>query len=206
MNLPSRQEAIRLLEEAEKLNPGPWVAHSKNVAAAARIISDHHSRLDAEAAYIMGLLHDIGRREGITHIRHLIDGYTFLNSLGYDDAARISITHSFPIPDLDAYFGERDCSSRDLKFIDDFIHSTTLNDYDSLIQLCDSVSLPSGFCLLEKRIIDVAMRYGINDKSVSSWQARFLIKERFESEIGCSIYLILPGIIEGTFGCAMKDE
>lgn len=206
MNLPSRLEAIRLLEEAEKLNPGPWVAHSKNVAVAARIIADHHPRLDAEAAYIIGLLHDIGRREGITYIRHLIDGYTFLNSLGYDDVARISITHSFPIPDLDAYIGERDCSPQDLKFIEDFINSTTLNDYDSLIQLCDSVSLPSGFCLLEKRIIDVAMRYGINSKSISSWQARFQIKEKFENEIGCSIYQVLPDIIEGTFGFSMKDE
>jgi hypothetical protein len=206
MNLPSRLEAIRLLEEAEKLNPGPWVAHSKNVAVSARIIADHHPRLDAEAAYIMGLLHDIGRREGITFIRHLIDGYTFLNSLGYDDAARISITHSFPIPDLDAYIGERDCSPQDLKVIENFINSTTLNDYDILIQLCDSVSLPSGFCLLEKRIIDVAMRYGINAKSISSWQARFQIKEKFENEIGCSIYQVLPGIIEGTFGFSMKDE
>jgi len=154
----------------------------------------------------MGLLHDIGRREGITFIRHLIDGYNFLNSLGYDDAARISITHSFPIPDLDAYIGERDCSPQDLKFIENFINSTTLNDYDILIQLCDSVSLPSGFCLLEKRIIDVAMRYGINAKSISSWQARFQIKEKFENEIGCSIYQVLPGIIEGTFGFSMKDE
>ena len=118
----------------------------------------------------------------------------------------ISITHSFPIPDLDAYIGERDCSSQDLEFIENFIGTTTPNEYDGLIQLCDSVSLPSGFCLLEKRIIDVAMRYGINDKSISSWQARFQIKERFEGEIRRSIYLVLPGIIEGTFGFRIKDE
>lgn len=206
MNLPSKLEAIRLLEEAEKLNPGPWVSHSKNVATAASIISDHHPCLDAETAYVLGLLHDIGRREGKTYIRHLIDGYKFLDDLGYGDAARISITHSFPIPDLDAYIGERDCSSQDLEFIENFIGSTTPNEYDRLIQLCDSVSLPTGFCLLEKRIIDVAMRYGINDKSISSWQARFQIKERFEGEIGHSIYLVLPGIIEGTFGFRIKDE
>ena len=205
MNLPSRIEAIRLLEEAETFNPGPWVTHSQNVATAAKIIADYHPRLDAQAAYIMGLLHDIGRREGRKHMRHIIDGYTFLRNLGFDAAARISLTHSFPIPDLNAFMGERDCSSQDMKFIKDFLASTELTEYDLLIQLCDGISLPSGFCLLEKRIVDVAMRYGINDKSIPSWQARFRTKEIFESVIGRSIYLLLPGIIEGTFGVSIPS-
>jgi hypothetical protein len=205
MNLPSKADAIHLLDEAENLNPGPWVAHSKNVAEAAFIIASHHPRLDAKAAYIMGLLHDIGRQEGLTYIRHIIDGYNFLNHLGFSDAARICLTHSFPIPDLDAWVGERDCSSEDLKFIENFVVSTELTEYDLLVQLCDGISLPSGFCLLEKRIIDVAMRYGVNDKSIPAWKARFRVKEMFEEAIGCSIYQLLPGIIEGTFGVSMKQ-
>lgn len=206
MNLPSTSEATRFLLEAEDLNPGPWVPHSRNVAEAAWLIANFHPRLDADAAYILGLLHDIGRREGRTHMRHLIDGYSFLRNLGFDDAARISLTHSFPIPDLDAFMGERDCSPQELKFIEDFITSTELTEYDWLIQLCDSIALPSGFCLLEKRIVDVAIRYGINAKTVSTWQARFRIKDTFEKAIGRSIYLILPGIIEGTFGVRIKSE
>jgi HD superfamily phosphodiesterase len=73
MKIPTLDVAERLLKEAETRNPGPWVAHSKNVALAAKCIAEH-SNLDAEAAYIMGLLHDIGRREGITKMRHTLDG------------------------------------------------------------------------------------------------------------------------------------
>jgi hypothetical protein len=93
-----------------------------------------------------------------------------------------------------------------LKFIADFLASIELSEYDLLIQLCDSISLPSGFCLLEKRIVDVAMRYGVNDKSVSSWQARFQTKDMFERAMGRSIYQVLPGIIQGTFGVAIDSD
>ena len=139
-------------------------------------------------------------------MRHVIDGHTFLRNLGFDDAARISLTHSFPIPDLNSYSGEHDCSPQDLKFIEDFVISTVPTEYDLLILLCDSISLPSGFCLLEKRIVDVALRYEINEKSIPSWQARFRIKAIFEKEIGRSIYTLLPGIIEGTFGVPYLNE
>ena len=50
MNVPSKIEADLLLEEAEDLNPGPWVPHSRNVARAAQIIANDHPRLDADGA------------------------------------------------------------------------------------------------------------------------------------------------------------
>jgi HD superfamily phosphohydrolase YqeK len=206
MKIPSAIEAERLLEEAQGLNPGPWVPHSRNVAQAAQIIASRHPRLDPQAAYVLGLLHDIGRREGRTHIRHLVDGYSFLQNLGFDDAARVCLTHSFPIPDLNAYMGEHDCSPQQLKFIEHFIATNELTEYDMLVQLCDGIAPPSGFCLLEKRIVDVATRYGVNDQTVLNWQARFRTKALFEGAIGCSIYQLLPGIIEGTFGISLHGE
>jgi hypothetical protein len=93
-----------------------------------------------------------------------------------------------------------------LKFLEDFITSTELTEYDLLIQLCDGIALPSGICLMEKRMVDVTMRYGFNDKTVPSWQARFRTKDLFEKAIGCSIYQILPGIIEGTFDVNISNE
>jgi hypothetical protein len=200
MKIPSSTEAHLLLKEAGELNPGPWVQHSINVAKAARIIAEKHPRLDADVAYVLGLLHDIGRREGRFLSRHIMDGYSFLLNLGYDDSARICLTHCFVIPNLNAYPGEFDCTPQELEFIRDYISSIKFTEYDLLIQLCDGISLPSGFCLLEKRMIDVAMRLGISDKTIPSWEARFRIKEMFENTIGCSIYQILPGIIESTFG------
>lgn len=38
-----------------------------------------------------------------------------------------------------------------------FVKNAVYDDYDRLVQLCDSLALPSGFCLLEKRFVDVAL-------------------------------------------------
>jgi hypothetical protein len=200
MNIPSLKEAERFLAEAELMNPGPWVQHSRNVAIAAKLIADHIPELDNETVYILGLLHDIGRREGKTHLRHLVDGYRFLFDLGYDDAARISLTHSFPIANLGMFCGEHDCTPEDLQILKEFISSVEYTKFDRLIQLCDAIALPSGFCLIEKRMVDVAMRLGITEFTILGWEARFKLMAEIEAEIGRSIYSILPGIIKGTFG------
>ena len=61
---PKRSEALEILCEAEKLNPGPWVEHSKNVAHCAEAIAKKCENLNSEKAYVLGLLHDVGRRAG----------------------------------------------------------------------------------------------------------------------------------------------
>ena len=75
-----------------------------------------------------------------------------------------------------------------------------------MIQLCDTIALPTGLCLLEKRLVDVVMRLGINKLTLQGWEARFKIKDELESELGRSIYSILPGIIEGTFEVKLSSE
>ena len=200
MKIPTLALAEQVLVEAAQLNPGPWVQHSRNVALGAKLIAERHPRLNPDIAYILGLLHDIGRREGPSHIRHLIDGYRYLAGLGYEEVGRISLTHGFPVADLSAYFGERDCSAEDLIFLEEYITTTVFSEYDRLIQLCDTLSMPEGFCLMEKRLVDVAMRYGTSEVTVKGWEARFKIKAEFEAAIGQSIYQVLPGVVEGTFG------
>lgn len=73
--IPTRTEAERLLLEAESCNPGPWGNHSRIVARCAEKIAEACDGLDSEKAYILGLLHDIGRRFGAGHLRHVSDGY-----------------------------------------------------------------------------------------------------------------------------------
>ena len=68
-----------------------------------------------------------------------------------------------------------------------------------MIQLCDALTTPKGFCLLEKRLVDVALRYGVNDLTILKWEATFEIKRKFEDAIGRSIYDLLPGVEETTF-------
>jgi HD superfamily phosphohydrolase YqeK len=81
MKIPTLSEAEKLLEEAEQRNPGPWVAHSRNVALAAKSIAEHHPDLAAETAFIFGLLHDIGWQEGVTKMRHTAYPKLWDNSL-----------------------------------------------------------------------------------------------------------------------------
>ena len=90
----SKKEAHKLLTEASNMNLGKWVDHSIKVAEIAERLAEKLNA-DKDKAYVFGLLHDIGRRVGVTGIRHIIDGYNFLQQLGYDDVARYCITHSY---------------------------------------------------------------------------------------------------------------
>ena len=202
MKIPTRAQAEAFLAEAERMNPTPWASHARYVALAAEHIARATKTLDPEAAYILGLAHDIGRREGWTDAKHLIDGYRFFAARGFDDAARVCLTHSFPDRNAESYFGTWDISSDDKLFIEQFIAGTEYDEYDRLIQLCDALALPSGFCLLEKRLVDVALRYPPVPTMLESWRARINLLACFDAAVGGSIYLHLPGAIENTFGIA----
>ena len=90
---PDRLEAERILKEAEQCNPGPWGNHSRTVAHCAQKIA-LNCGLDSDKAYVLGLLHDIGRKFGVRHLGHVSDGYSYMMSLGYDEVAKICLTHS----------------------------------------------------------------------------------------------------------------
>ncbi len=197
--LPSLKEAIQLMKEAEKSNPGPWVQHSIFTAQAAELIASRHPSLDPSVSYIIGYLHDIGRRKGVTDLRHTIDGYYFLVEKGFDDAARFCLTHSFPYKNINAGSGKWDCSQDELNFVNAFLAEAEYTEYDKLIQLCDALALPTGFCLIEKRLVDVALRRGINNFTVEKWKAFLRIQKEFEQVIEQSIYAVLPGVMDNTF-------
>jgi hypothetical protein len=197
--VPSVEEAKLILKESERLNPGPWVKHSMYVGKAAELIAQSCTILNPEIAYILGLLHDIGRRFGVTNMRHSIDGYNFLSQIGYHLPARICITHSFPYKNVKAVFGKWDCSDEEFKFVEQFLNKIEFDDYDKLIQLCDALALPTGFCLMEKRMIDVALRHGLNEYIVTKWKETFQIQKYFEELMGRSLYNVLPGVVENTF-------
>jgi HD superfamily phosphodiesterase len=132
MDVPPLETAQALLAEAERLNPGIWIAHSINVARAAQLIAGRHLELDAARAYVLGLVHDIGRRAGKTGMRHVIDGYRYLSELGYEGAARICLTHSFPYQHPHAVFGEWDCSNEEFRTLSDRLMATVYDDVNCL--------------------------------------------------------------------------
>jgi len=87
--LPTIEEAEKELKLAGELPPGPWVKHSINVGIAARNIAHKMPSLDENKAYIIGLLHDIGRRVGIVNIpKHVYEGYKYSIAKGWDEVAK----------------------------------------------------------------------------------------------------------------------
>ena len=173
-----------MLHEAEQRNPGPWVGHSLTAARCASAIARACGDMDADTAYVLGLLHDIGRRAGVTDLRHTVDGWRFLSGLGYPDAARICLTHSFPVTVLESYQGENDCSPEEASFLRQFLAEVPYDEYDRLIQLCDAIALPEGPTFIEKRLVDVALRRGVNDYTVPKWRAFLDIKAAYERRAG----------------------
>lgn len=197
--IPNRREGEDILQQASKLNPGPWVNHSMYVAKAAELIAKYDEELDEDIAYVIGLLHDIGRIKGRHYVRHSIDGYNYAMEKGYDMIARISITHTFLCNNIDDICGEMDFTEEEYNFVKEYLRKVELTPYDKLIQLCDVIALPSGVCLIEKRMVDVVMRYGFTEYTLEKWKKTFEIKDYFETRIGKSIYSILPGVEETTF-------
>lgn len=113
MIVPEIAEAEKMLAEAERQNPGEWVSHNRVAGQCAKTIAENCDDLNPDTAYVLGLLHDIGRRFGACDLRHILLGYTYMAGLGFDDSARICLTHSFPYKDMAAYNGQNDCSDEE---------------------------------------------------------------------------------------------
>ena len=187
--LPNREEAEKLLKEAEMCNPGPWGNHSRVAAHCAEKIAMECNDLDENKAYVLGLLHDIGRKFGVRHLGHVSDGYSYMMSLEYDEVAKICLTHSFNNKIIDEYSGEQDTNEEELKLIQEKMKMTTYDDYDRLIQLCDSVAGSEGVMDIEERMMDVRKRYGSYSKS--KWDSNLELKSYFENKMGQNLYIVV---------------
>lgn len=186
--LPTREQAEELLAEAERRNPGPWGDHSRVAAHCAERIARECGDLDADKAYILGLLHDIGRRFGARHLGHVSDGYRYMMSLGYDEAAKICLTHSFHDRTTDGYIGNFDTSAEELALIQDSLEAVSQDEYDRLIRLCDALSGSEGVLDIEERMGDVKRRYG--GYSQGKWDSNLALKAHFEEKMGKDIYIV----------------
>lgn len=184
--LPTLVQAEQLLREAEACNPGPWGNHSRVTAHCARKIASRCPGMDGEKAYILGLLHDIGRKFGVCHLGHVSDGYSYMLSLGYDEAARICLTHSFNNGRLEEYIGRHDVSEAERQLIINGLASVEMDDYDRLIQLCDSLAGAEGVLDMEARMGDVKARYGMYPQA--KWDKNLWLKGYFEEKMGMDVY------------------
>lgn len=200
MKIPSFEDVYKWLDDGFLANPGNWVVHSKKVGEVARRIASEIPEIDPDMAYIMGLVHDIGRYRGITKIRHSLDGYNFMLSKGYGTIGRVCITHSYPNKDIEETIGERDYTPEEENYVRSFLSDCEYDDYDLLIQLCDSM-VGTEVVLIETRLIDIALRYGLQYQSgislkvIKKWDKFYALHRYFSDKIGHSIYDLFPELI-----------
>ena len=186
---PSIEEANRILQEAENCNPGPWGAHSRCVAECARKIAKACGDMDADKAYVLGLLHDIGRKFGARHLGHVYDGWKYMEWLGYPEAGRICLTHSFACHSVDLYIGKFDILPEQETEVREALGRLEYDDYDRLIQLCDAIGTADGVAAMEDRMQDIKSRYGAYPEEM--WKQNLTLREEFERRTGEDIYGLL---------------
>ena len=176
------------------LDENKWKMHSLYVGQAAGRIARHLSidNVDADYASAIGYLHDIGRI--VNSNNHVIDGYKYLDKLGYLKEARYCITHSFVNNNINDTAGGGPKDQDSYNFINNYLNNTKPNIYDNIIQLCDLFCSSSGYTTFEKRILDITKRKGVYPNSQEHFEEVMKLKNEIEEMMGIKIYDLFPQI------------
>lgn len=111
--------------------------------------------------------------------------------------AIICVTHSFP------YKNEHIEIAADWSLVPDYMKNQLVeildehSEYDlynKVITLCDALADAEGFTTLEKRLVSVGLRHGINSHTSLHWKGFYEIKNELETLIHKSIYTLLPEV------------
>lgn len=187
----TREKALELLEEARKeaINDA-WIDHSICVGYVAGVIAKALN-LDEEKAQTLGYIHDIGKKVGPFHL-HIINGYYYLKKLGYDEEyCSISLVHSYL--NNNAY-----CTAGGIpknEKLKNYIKNHDYTIYDKIINLSDLMCTDK-ICTLEKRLIDVIIRYGIFENTKYHIEEACKLKSYFDKKLGYNLYDLFDEIKE----------
>lgn len=191
----SKEEAERLLINAGKINSGKWIEHSFNVGIAMQRLAKKLN-LNEEKAYIIGILHDIGRIKKGIGMRHIIDGYNYMLDLKQPEIARRCMIHTFFIKDVHSSCCLWDITDEEGKIIQDYLNQCEYDIYDKLVQISDCLADADGFKMIEQRLLDVHIRKGVNDFSIPTWKSIFKLQDEIEDMLKESIYVSFPEVKE----------
>ena len=188
MDYPKRSEAIKILCEAERLNPGPWVKHSENVAYCAEAIANACEDMNSEKAYVLGLLHDVGRRAGVGQLMHVYYGWKYMLELGYPEVAKVYLSHSYNTHNIEDDMAICDISDEQYRELVNALQRCAYDEYDMLIQLCDSIAMAEGVVDICDRMSDIKRRYGRYPQA--KWDKNLELLEYFSKKTNGNIYEI----------------
>lgn len=200
--IPDRQTAQRIWQDGIDFRlrqPQPWtfhqeyIFHTTGVAKAAQKIAENTPYLNAEKAYILGLLHDYGKKydERAAGRFHAQVGYEELSVMGYTGAARICLTHSFP----DKNFADADyssCRPEWLVWAHQQLEKIEFDDYDRLIQLCDLFFEGLSKVSFERRFAGIQQRYNLRPEQLENLRrGAARNKAYFDALCGKDVYRLL---------------
>ncbi len=204
----SIEEAYKLLEESPRDNKELWIKHSVNVAIVAERLAEELN-LNSKKAYVFGLIHDIGRRKREhTGLRHVIEGYNYLISLGYEEEARVCLTHTFYSRSLvkpNLVKEHTNLTRTEINFIMDYINKNGFNMYDKILQIADNMGSASGINTIERRRTESMLRYGITDITEKNLKGIFKVQNEIENKLGHSIYKAFPEVADNITKTLIKD-
>lgn len=189
-NIANRDKIISYLEEGYNNNPGNWVLHSWIIGQTAKNMAKD-LELDPDIAFACGALHDLGKSEAFDNAAHFIRGYKILRSDSYFFPARIALSHSFQIKNVDAYVGEWNVSDEEKDFVRDFLAYNDYNDYDLLIQLLDGL-IKTEYLGIEKRAKGVLEKHGSNPYFEDRKKRLYELEQYFQKKLTKPIEKYMP--------------
>lgn len=172
---------------------GEYIFHTEGVARAAQVIAAATDDMNPEKAYVLGLLHDYGKKydERAINKFHGRSGYEELNKLGYPVVARICLTHTFPQRD----FNDEDYLSYPQEWLEwahKELSGIIYDDYDRLIQLCDMFFEGMQMVDFESRFKGIVRRYNLPQRLLSVLMKNALrLRDYFEDKTRQDIYQLL---------------
>ena len=90
---------------------------------------------------------------------------------------------------MEEFIGKNDITKEQQEELEFYLSELDYDDYDRLIQLCDSIGAAEGVVSMEERMGDVKRRYGYYPQE--KWDANFALKDYFGKKIGMDIYELL---------------
>ena len=193
--MPSIGEAFDLAEELAETynsrNVGEDIKlHIQLVALGAEIISSKIPEMNTRKAYILGLLHDVDKIIDEKEEFHGLSGYRMMMDKGYDDVAKICLTHSFTNKDFKITdFGY---NQDDMQKCKEMISQLEYDDYARLIQLCDLLVNTFKFDDMRKRFVFIKNKYNVSIVSIKDkYRNALKLKYYFDKKCGCDIYKLL---------------
>ncbi|MDU5913640.1 MAG: phosphohydrolase [Anaerococcus vaginalis] len=156
-NIPNKDKINFYLIEDNK-NLGPWVTRSKIIGKSAKIIGKDLG-LDEDIAFACGSLFDIGKKEKKNGLENNLKSFHILRNESYFFPAKIAISHSFILKDINSYLGEMNLKEKDIITIKNLLLSYSYTDYDKLIQVLDN-SITDNYLGIEKKQEILKEKYG----------------------------------------------